>query len=162
MAKTAKRQATCADIEALPDDLTGDILLRLPAANARPAHSHEAAAGALGIALDTPARVRTSASADKAYGEQAPDLVSEILSPGPQKHAKGNKWRIYALYGVDHLWHLDPQAREPEVLQRQEIDWRLAHAFVGTEDFSAPPFDAITFPLGLMRPFDLPADQSAT
>ncbi len=194
MAESAKRQATYADIEALPEHLVGEILSGSLVTHPRPTRRHGAAGSALRIALGAPfqfgtggpggwvfvaepelhlgphvavpdiaawRRERVTEAADKAYFEVAPDWICEILSPSTEKYDKGDKRRIYALYGVDHLWHLDPRARVLEVFRRQGINWLLTHTFVDTEDVSAPPFDAITFSLGLLWPFDPPADPSA-
>ncbi|MEZ5849488.1 MAG: hypothetical protein R3D68_02395 [Hyphomicrobiaceae bacterium] len=53
-----------------------------------------------------------------------------------------------------HLWHLDPRAKTLEVFQRPDKNWLLTHTSVDVEDVCAAPFDAITFSLGLLWPFD--------
>lgn len=104
-------------------------------------------------------RERMTESADKPYFEIAPDWICEIISPSTEKYDKGDKRRIYALYGVPHLWHLDPRAKTLEVFQLHDTNWLLTHTFVDTEDVRAPPFDAITFSLGLLWPFDPPSSE---
>jgi Uma2 family endonuclease len=101
-------------------------------------------------------RERITEPADKAFFEVAPDWVCEILSPSTEKYDKGDKRRIYALYGVDHLWHLDPRSKVLEVFARQEKSWLLTHTFIDEEEVNAPPFDQLTFSLGLLWPFDQP------
>ena len=99
---------------------------------------------------------RLSGGVDKAWIEVAPDWICEILCPRTEKYDKGDKRRIYAHYGVDHLWHLDPRTKLLEVFRRQDKDWLLTHTFQDEEAVSAPPFDAITFSLGALWPFDMP------
>lgn len=92
-----------------------------------------------------------------AFLEIAPDWICELLSPSTEQYDKGGKRRIYATYGVRHLWHLDPRAKTLEVFVLQDQNWLLTHTFVGQDDVCAPPFEAITFSLGLLWPFDPPA-----
>ena len=101
-------------------------------------------------------RERVTEPADKPYFEVAPDWICEILSPRTEKYDKGDKRRIYALYGVEHLWHLDPRTKLLEVFRRQDKNWLLTHTFQDEEDVSAPPFDAISFSLDNLWPFDTP------
>jgi len=99
-------------------------------------------------------RERVTEPADKPYFEVAPDWICEILSPSTEKYDKGDKRRIYAVYEVDYLWHLDPRTKLLEVFRRQDKDWLLTHTFQDEEPVSARPFDAITFSLGVLWPFD--------
>lgn len=95
---------------------------------------------------------------DTAFLEVAPDWVCEVISSSTERHDKGDKWRICALYGVPYLWHVDPRARTLEVFRLSETnDWLPTHTFVDEEEVSAPPFAAITFNLGLLWPFDPPS-----
>jgi Uma2 family endonuclease len=93
-----------------------------------------------------------------AYFEIAPDWICEVLSPSTEKYDKGDKRRIYATYGVEYLWFVDPRSRNLEVFHRQAKDWLLTHTFFDNDDVNAPPFDALTFKLGLLWPFDPPAE----
>ena len=95
---------------------------------------------------------------DGAFIDIAPDWICEIISPSTEKYDKGDKRRIYALYGVQHLWHLDPRARTLEVFVLQDMNWLLTHTFVEREDVSTLPFSELTFSLDLLWPFDPPAD----
>jgi Putative restriction endonuclease len=99
---------------------------------------------------------RLVGSLDYAWIEVAPDWVCEFLSPSTEKYDRGEKRRIYATYGVDHLWLVDPRVRCLEVFKRQDKNWLLTHTFFDSDEVSAPPFEAITFNLGLLWPFDQP------
>lgn len=98
---------------------------------------------------------------EKAFIEVAPDWICEIISPSTEKIDKGDKRRIYALYGVEYLWFLDPRARTLEVFMRQDKNWLLTHTFVEQEDVSAPPFNELTFSLGQLWPFDPACEPTA-
>ncbi|MEZ5816640.1 MAG: Uma2 family endonuclease [Hyphomicrobiaceae bacterium] len=100
-------------------------------------------------------------AAGGAFIEVAPDWACEVLSPSTERYDRGDKRRIKAHFGMQHLWHLDPRAHTLEVFRLQEQDWLLTHTFVETENVCAPPFDANTFSLGLLWPFDPPAEPSA-
>ncbi len=100
------------------------------------------------------------------YGESAhismpPDWICEILSPRTESVDKTEKRRIYATYGVDYLWYIDPRSRHLEVFVRQDRDWLLKHAFAEIEDVCAPPFPEVTFPLSLLWPFPRPQPEQA-
>jgi Uma2 family endonuclease len=94
---------------------------------------------------------------ETAFLEVPPDWICEIISPSTEKYDKGDKRRIYALYGVRHLWYVDPRARTLEVFVLHEHNWLLTHTFVDREVVSAPPFGELTFNLDLLWPFDPPA-----
>jgi Uma2 family endonuclease len=101
---------------------------------------------------------RMTESPDKPHFEIAPSWICEILSPSTEKYDKGDKRRIYATYGVEDLWFVDPRSRNSEVFHRQDKDWLLTHTFFDNDDVNAPPFDALTFKLGLLWPFDPPTE----
>jgi len=103
-------------------------------------------------------RERLTGKEDGAWFDEVPDWVCEVLSPATEVYDRGDKRRIYAAFGVDHLWHLDPRSHVLEVFQRLDKSWLLTHTLTGRDDVSAPPFDAITFSLGLLWPFDPPAE----
>ena len=99
------------------------------------------------------------------YGESAfltvpPDWICEVLSPSTEDIDKTDKSRIYATYGVDYLWYIDPRPRHHEVFVRQNRDWLLKHTFAEHEDVCAPPFPELSFPLGLLWPFARPIDKT--
>ncbi len=91
-----------------------------------------------------------------AYFDEVPDWVCEVLSPATEAYDRGDKRRIYANFEVPFLWHIEPRGRILEVFQRQGGNWLLTHTFIEHEDVAAPPFDSITFSLGLLWPFDPP------
>jgi hypothetical protein len=189
MAAPHKSPATYADIEALPPNVTGEILFGVLHSQPRPAVPHIGAASSLGMMLGGPFQMgrggpggwiildepelhlgphvivpdlvgwkveRLAGQGDSAFLEVAPDWICEIQSPSTRHIDIGAKRRIYATYEVPYLWYIDPVAQTLEVFKRQKNDWLLTHTFVGGQPVSAPPFDAITFDLKLLWPFDKP------
>ena len=106
-------------------------------------------------------RERLSAMPETAYVEIAPDWVCEVISPSTEAYDRGAKRRIYGEVGVAHLWLLNPISRVLEAFVRSENEWRLFGTFSGSDEVSAPPFDAISFSLGVLWPFDVPAEATA-
>jgi Putative restriction endonuclease len=93
---------------------------------------------------------------DSAWIDVPPDWICEVLSPSTNANDIGPKRRIYATYGVSHLWYVDPLAQTLEVFSLQGKDWLLLNTFVGAEEVRVQPFEAIAFPLSLLWPFDKP------
>jgi Uma2 family endonuclease len=54
----------------------------------------------------------------------APELVVEVLSPGTTRRDRLAKRQLYAQFGVDHYWLVDPMTRSIEiyVLKNGEFD----------------------------------------
>ncbi len=46
----------------------------------------------------------------------APDLIIEIISPATEKRDRGYKKTLYARYGVEEYWLVDPNRKTVEVL----------------------------------------------
>jgi Putative restriction endonuclease len=187
------KDATYADIEALPPNMVGEILFGALVTHPRPAPRHAAAMSSLGGVLTPPfsfgsggpggwiiliepefhlgqhvvvpdiagwRKERLMNRKELAWFEEVPDWACEVLSPSTRVHDIGAKRRIYGTYGVGHLWYIDPSTLSLEVFQRQKADWLLTHTFIGHEDVCASPFDAITFSLGLLWPFDPAPDKT--
>lgn len=95
---------------------------------------------------------------DTAYLEVAPDWVCEVLSPSTAMYDKGPKRRIYAEAGISYLWLLEPEEQVLEAFQIVSGQWLLAGTAAGNEDVRLAPFDAISFPLANLFPFDTPKD----
>ena len=91
----------------------------------------------------------------------APDWVCEILSPSTERYDRGDKRIIYGDAGVGHLWHVDPVLRMLEVFELRGGKWLLLDVYRDNADVAAPPFADVSFPLGLLWPFDPPAEGQA-
>lgn len=99
---------------------------------------------------------------DSKFIEVPPDWICEVLSPTTEDVDKTSKRRIYATFGVDHLWYIDPRPRHLEVFVRQDRDWLLTHTFTEQDDVCASPFADVSFPLSLLWPKSRPIKPSAT
>ena len=102
-------------------------------------------------------RENSSDIAEKAWIETPPDWLCEVLSPSTEKYDRHEKQRIYATYEVGHVWHVNPTTKLLEVYERQNRSWLLTHTFADQETVSAPPFESLSFNLGLLWPFDQPS-----
>jgi Uma2 family endonuclease len=106
-------------------------------------------------------RERLPAYPDSAYFTLAPDWVCEVLSPSTSRMDRGVKRAIYARAGVQHLWLLDPAERVLEAFSLTNDTWLLAGVATGNDAISLAPFEAITFPMGVLFPLDPPFQEDA-
>lgn len=91
-------------------------------------------------------RERTHIPQDQRF-EVVPDWVCEVLSPATAKKDRVLKMPVYARYGVNYLWLVDPLARTLEVLELQAGKWVISGLFKDEDSVSAPPFTEITLNL---------------
>ena len=73
--------------------------------------------------------------------EGGPRLVVEILSPSTARTDRGQKLALYARYGVDFYWIVDPDGRSLEAYRREGATYVLALRGSGTEPCGPPPFE---------------------
>ena len=188
MSETVSRSATYADIEALPENMVGEIIFGELVAQPRPLFRHGGAANALTANLTPPFQFGRGGPggwvfvmepelhlgphvlvpdiagwrnenvpaglAERVGSERAPNWVLEVLSPSTEEYDRGDKRRIYATFGVDHLWLLDPRVQHLEVFARQDREWLLKADYTANETVCAPPFEAVSFPMADLFPFD--------
>jgi Uma2 family endonuclease len=87
-----------------------------------------------------------------AFVETPPDWVCEVLSPSTEGVDRGPKRRIYATYGIGHLWYLHPVERYLEVSVLRDGAWVHIDTFEDASEFRAPPFEAVAFTLADLWP----------
>jgi Uma2 family endonuclease len=97
-------------------------------------------------------RERLPALPETAWFELAPDWVCEILSPATARTDRAEKLPLYAGFGVDHAWLVDPDLRLLEVYALEAGRWLLHGTFKDDEEVCAPPFEALRFGLGALWP----------
>jgi Uma2 family endonuclease len=68
----------------------------------------------------------------------APDVVVEILSPGTRSKDLGIKQKVYAGFGVQEYWVVDPDAETVEVLVWTEQGYETAGLRHKTDCLSSP------------------------
>jgi Uma2 family endonuclease len=107
-------------------------------------------------------RERLAVIPERAYFETAPDWVCEILSLSTSRLDRGPKRQIYGEYGVQYLWLLDPDEQVLEAFQLIDAHWSLIGTVTGAGPVSLAPFDAISFPLSILFPFDAPKSDEPT
>jgi len=78
----------------------------------------------------------------------APDWVCEVLSPSTETFDRGVKATWYASVGIGWLWFVDPEGQTLEVYRNDAGAWRPAGSWQGSVDVAAPPFEALSWPLG--------------
>ena len=79
-----------------------------------------------------------------------PDWVCEVLSPSTRKKDLEVKLPEYGQAGIPHAWYVDPQARTLDAYENQSGSLELIASRKDNEPVCLPPFDAITFNLGLL------------
>lgn len=76
--------------------------------------------------------------------EVVPDWVCEVLSPSTASKDREVKMPLYARYGVDYAWIIDPRTRCLQAFERRGEDWFEVATFGSGEAICAPPFQAVT------------------
>jgi Uma2 family endonuclease len=82
-----------------------------------------------------------------AFFEVAPDWVCEVLSPSTELIDRKSKMRIYAEWGVTHVWLVNPILQLLEVYALKDKIYSVVNTFSNDEKVRAVPFDAIEFDL---------------
>ena len=100
-------------------------------------------------------------SADVASITIVPDWVCEFLPSSPARLDLGMKRHAYAEAGVQHLWLLDRESGVLEAFTLVGQQWLLLATVQRGEALNVAPFDAISFPLNDLFPFDTPPASEA-
>ncbi len=77
----------------------------------------------------------------------APDLVVEILSPSTAQRDRVEKRILYARFGVQEYWLVDPEARQVEVLTLGEGDYETAGLYGEEDTLTSPLLPGLSMPL---------------
>lgn len=85
---------------------------------------------------------------ETAWFDLAPDWLCEILSPSTVRVDRVEKLPIYARWGVQHVWLVDPDLRTLEAYENVDGRWLLIATLKDDDAVSLAPFDAISFSLG--------------
>ncbi len=87
-------------------------------------------------------------------GEQnlpaAPDLIVEILSPGTRKKDLAIKRKIYARFGVQEYWIVDPEANRLEVLKWMESGYITVGIYGTADRLLSPLLPEIDIPIAAL------------
>jgi Uma2 family endonuclease len=91
-------------------------------------------------------RDRASIVTDRGV-EGAPDLIVEILSPGPERRDRVEEAQLFARHGVTHYWLVDPEARALEAFELDQGGYRRTARLTGAADFVPTLFAGLTIQL---------------
>ncbi|MFP4350934.1 MAG: Uma2 family endonuclease [Desulfococcaceae bacterium] len=180
MLKPASRKVTYEDIEALPENLIGEIIDGELIAVPRPSYLHSHVASSLTEEISGPfqkgkggpggwillyepevrlgrnllvpdlagwKKDRLTTPPDKNYATTPPDWICEILSPSTIRTDRIRKMPLYARFGVDHAWLIDPAAKTVEVFGLMSDRWVLMSVHGENECIRAEPFQAVEIAL---------------
>ncbi|NJK88100.1 MAG: Uma2 family endonuclease [Myxococcales bacterium] len=87
---------------------------------------------------------------ERAYYEEAPDWVCEVLSPETAGKDRVKKLPKYARAGVRHAWIIDPHAETLEAYRNEKARWSLIFTHEGGGLVRSEPFDAVELDLGAL------------
>jgi len=79
--------------------------------------------------------------------EVVPDWICEILSLSTASKDREIKMPLYARYGVQYAWLIDPVARTLEAYRLDAGAWLEIDRFTDADQVVAPPFDAVSIEL---------------
>ena len=77
----------------------------------------------------------------------APDLIVEVLSPSTAGLDKTFKRGLYAKYGVQEFWLVDPDARTVTVLSLGDAGFEVVAVHGEAQRLSSPALEGFTFEL---------------
>ncbi len=85
------------------------------------------------------ARLRTALGEDRKL-HQAPELIVEVLSPGPtnERRDREAKLKLSSRRGVLEYWIVDWRQRQVEVYRRQELALRLVATLYEKDELQSP------------------------
>lgn len=79
--------------------------------------------------------------------EGPPALAIEVLSPSSHRHDRVRKLRLYARFGIQEYWLVQPHPAVIEVLQLTGGAYRIVGAFTDAETLHSPTFPELAFDL---------------
>ena len=87
---------------------------------------------------------------ETAWFELAPDWVAEVLSPATARKDRVLKMPLYAEWGIQHCWLIDPDARTLEAYANEGGRWVVLGAWGDDDVANIAPFDAVPFELAAL------------
>jgi Uma2 family endonuclease len=80
----------------------------------------------------------------------APDWICEVLSPRTFRKDKVVKMPLYAQYGVQHFWLVDPVAKTLDVFRLEASRWLVAGLYAENDKARAEPFPEVEVDLAFL------------
>jgi Uma2 family endonuclease len=86
---------------------------------------------------------------DKGHFRAAPDVVVEILSPGPENEERDReaKLKLYSRRGVREYWIVDWQLHQVEVYRREGLALALVATLLDPDSLTSPLLPGFALPL---------------
>ena len=78
-----------------------------------------------------------------------PNWICEILSPSTLRNDKVKKMPLYAQYGVEHIWLVDPSAMTLDAFRLESGRWLLLGSFADHDQVRVEPF--LEMPISLEK-----------
>jgi Uma2 family endonuclease len=91
-------------------------------------------------------KARSSVLTDKNV-QGSPDLVIEVLSPSTSKIDRTTKLKLYARFGVEEYWIIDPEGPAAEIYRREKQSLELAAKLDAKDPLTSPLFPGFSLPL---------------
>jgi Uma2 family endonuclease len=85
-----------------------------------------------------------------AFIELTPNWACEVLSASTRALDRGAKLGVYAAFGVDHVWLVEPLDKLVEVLRLEAGAYKIVQSVTGDAPVRMEPFDAIELDLGAL------------
>ncbi len=82
--------------------------------------------------------------------EVVPDWICEILSPSTASKDREIKLPLYAHYGVQYAWLIDPAKRTLEAYRLDAKAWIEVGRFADADQVAVPPFEAVSLDLEVL------------
>jgi Uma2 family endonuclease len=95
------------------------------------------------------ARLAAALWPDRRHLHAAPDLIVEVLSPGPENEQRDReaKLKLYSRRGVHGYWIVDLLQRRVEVHRREEAELRLAGTLHASDVLRSPLLPDFALPV---------------
>jgi len=91
-------------------------------------------------------KARASVLTEK-NAQGSPDLVVEVLSQSTAKIDRTTKLKLYARFGVEEYWIIDPEGPSAEIYRRTKGSLDLAAQLAAKDSLSSPLFPELNLPL---------------
>lgn len=76
-----------------------------------------------------------------------PNWIGEILSPSTLRNDKVKKMPLYAQYGVEHIWLVDPSAMTLDAFRLESGRWLLLGSYADHDQVRVEPFPELPISL---------------
>ncbi len=91
--------------------------------------------------------------------EGPPTLVVEILSPSSHRYDRVRKLRLYARFGIQEYWIVQPNPAVVEVLQLTGEIYSVAGVYTDVDTLRSPTFPDLALELGAIFSLPLPVEE---